>query len=132
MPPPTQTNLHLQLLPNCIYYGLQEDYIVQASTIDGRMTGYNGRRSRLSPDTLLTLHESQRMARERRGSSTSIYFDKDSHGFDWLLGGWLAEKRIASNDSYRWLYYDPLGRQYRSKQQVLRFYQEQNFYSTRN
>ncbi|KAL5800686.1 hypothetical protein ACOSQ3_032318 [Xanthoceras sorbifolium] len=96
------------------------------------MTGYNGRKSRLSLDTLLTLHESQRMARGRRGSCTSIYFDKDSHGFDWLLGGWVAEKRIASNDSYHWLYHDPLGRQYRSKQQVLRFYQEQNFYSTRN
>ncbi|KAL5799231.1 hypothetical protein ACOSQ4_032115 [Xanthoceras sorbifolium] len=72
------------------------------------------------------------MVRGRRGNSTSIYFDKESSGFDWLLGGWLAEKRIASNDRYPWLYYDPLGRQYRSKQQVLRFYQEQNFYLTRN
>ncbi|KAL5800688.1 hypothetical protein ACOSQ3_032320 [Xanthoceras sorbifolium] len=37
LPPPTQTDLHMQLLRGCLYYGLQEDYVVQASiTTDGK------------------------------------------------------------------------------------------------
>ncbi|KAK4835576.1 hypothetical protein QYF36_011504 [Acer negundo] len=132
-PPSSMVELYPQLSSGYIYYGVGEKYNAQTSIANSGIIRYRVRQ--LSPETLSTLQESQRKAKRRRGANNavSIYHDKDSHGFNWLIDGWLAEKRITYADgTYHWLYYDPLGKQYRSKKQVQRFFREQNSYSSSN
>ncbi|KAK3232488.1 hypothetical protein Dsin_004369 [Dipteronia sinensis] len=132
-PPPSVVELYPRLSSRYIYYGVGENYHAQTSIANSGITNYLVRQ--LSPETLSTLQESQRKAKRRRGANNtvSIYFDKDSRGFNWLIDGWLAEKRITNADgTYHWLYYDPSGRQYRSKKQVQRFFREQISYASSN
>ncbi|KAK3232486.1 hypothetical protein Dsin_004367 [Dipteronia sinensis] len=122
-PPPSVVELYPRLLSGYIYYGVGENYHAQTSIANSGITRYYMRQ--LSPKTLSTLQESQRRAKQRReaDNTISIYFDKTSRGFNWLIDGWLAEKRITYADgTYHWLYYDPSGRQYKSKKQVRRFF----------
>ncbi|PPD78482.1 hypothetical protein GOBAR_DD24585 [Gossypium barbadense] len=50
---------------------------------------------------------------------TVRYFDNNEPRYGWLLNGWLAEeRRVPSGKLYRY-YYDPVGRQYRTKTKVL-------------
>ncbi|KAJ0101603.1 hypothetical protein Patl1_06394 [Pistacia atlantica] len=108
------------LPPGYGYYAIAEDVKVQISTFDGAVVGNH---HRLSPETISTLHEMKRRAKRGKnfGKMTSIFWDKSSPGFEWLLEGWIAEKILL-------VYYDPLGRQYRSKQQVVRSCSEQDFF----
>ncbi|XP_044462160.1 uncharacterized protein LOC123193325 [Mangifera indica] len=109
------------------YYAIAEDVQVQISVRDGAIIGHE---QRLSPETISTLNEIKRRAKRGKhfGRMTSIFCDKCSPGFEWLLDGWIAEKRILPDvNTHYWVYYDPLGRQYRSKQQVSRFCTEQDF-----
>ncbi|KAJ0044492.1 hypothetical protein Pint_06313 [Pistacia integerrima] len=116
------------LPPGYGYYAIAEDVKVQISTFDGAVVG---NQHRLSPETISTLHEMKRRAKKGKnfGKMTSIFWDKSSPGFEWLLEGWIAEKRILFElKTHYWVYYDPLGRQYRSKQQVVRSCSEQDFF----
>ncbi|KAK4837176.1 hypothetical protein QYF36_003392 [Acer negundo] len=101
-PPPTPLPVQIWgQSPGFIYYGVEENTYVQLSTTNnGAKLEYHVRQ--LSPETLSILRESQCKAKITKNSNdiTSIYFDKDSIGFDWLISGWLAEKRISSGESY--------------------------------
>ncbi|CAO2817163.1 unnamed protein product [Amaranthus hypochondriacus] len=53
------------------------------------------------------------------GNSSSFYHDLTSPKYTWLLPGWIAEERILSSGRVYKYYYDPAGRQYRFKYEVL-------------
>lgn len=91
--PPVQEQFLPTLPPGYSYYAIAEDVQVQISIFDGAIVGHQ---QRLSPDTISTLHEIKRRAKRGKnfGKMTSIFCDKSSPGFEWLLEGWIAEKRI--------------------------------------
>ncbi|TYH00358.1 hypothetical protein ES288_A10G269600v1 [Gossypium darwinii] len=77
----------------------------------------------LSPLSKITLQNVknrpyQKKNRKLPGGSVR-YFDNSNPRYSWLLNGWLAEeRRVPSGRLYRY-FYDPVGRQYRTKTKVL-------------
>ncbi|GMI87132.1 hypothetical protein HRI_002382500 [Hibiscus trionum] len=76
-----------------------------------------------SPETLATLQkirERQRQGKDRKKPGGSErHFDNTELRYSWLLPGWVAEERIVPSGRLYRYYYDPIGRQYRTKYEVL-------------
>ncbi|KAK9700126.1 hypothetical protein RND81_08G218900 [Saponaria officinalis] len=51
--------------------------------------------------------------------SVSYVHDSSSPAYSWLLPGWLAEERLLPHGRVYKYYYDPAGRQYRNKYEVI-------------
>ncbi|TYH51553.1 hypothetical protein ES332_D10G284100v1 [Gossypium tomentosum] len=77
----------------------------------------------LSPLSIITLQNIKDRPHQKGNrklpGGTVRYFDNNEPRYGWLLNGWLAEeRRVPSGRLYRY-YYDPVGRQYRTKTKVL-------------
>ncbi|KAK6227973.1 hypothetical protein SCA6_000313 [Theobroma cacao] len=76
-----------------------------------------------SPLTLATLcnirERPQQKCNKRKPGSTVIFRDQSDYGYGWLLPGWVAEERRMRTGRRYTYYYDPWGRQYTTKREVL-------------
>ncbi|KAM7269848.1 hypothetical protein ACFE04_025345 [Oxalis oulophora] len=48
----------------------------------------------------------------------SLILDSTTEGYDWLLPGWICEERIMKGGRVYPLYYDPMGKMYKTKEAV--------------
>ncbi|CAN6703499.1 unnamed protein product [Malus baccata var. baccata] len=116
-PPPPPRDLVRYVMPN------GEEAI--ASLVNGNINGHD---HLLRQETIDTCYALRRRARKTKGRRRiSVYYDRFSAGHEWLLDGWVAENRTTPSGQH-WLYYDPLGKQYKSKKEVLKFWQDQRRY----
>ncbi|PQQ06657.1 hypothetical protein Pyn_29753 [Prunus yedoensis var. nudiflora] len=75
----------------------------------------------MSPFSMATVENVQARARRRwrQPRATSTFFDYTSGRYSWLLPGWVVEeRRMPSSRLYRY-YYDPSGRLYNTKYEVV-------------
>ncbi|CAN6562071.1 unnamed protein product [Malus baccata var. baccata] len=94
-----------------------------ASLINGNI---NGHHQLLHRNTIATCYAFRKRAKERMGTRRIyVYYDRFSAGHEWLLDGWVAEMRTTQSGEH---WYDPLGKQYNSKQKVLKFWEDQQRY----
>ncbi|KAJ4719881.1 hypothetical protein OWV82_007796 [Melia azedarach] len=100
--PPLRSPLLPRLPAGYIYYGVEQNLQAQTSINNGAIVGFE---QRVSPETLSTLHELLRKAKRGRNfdRTISVFYDKRSPGFQWLIDGWLGEKRILSMNTHKWV-----------------------------
>ncbi|OWM91584.1 hypothetical protein CDL15_Pgr022333 [Punica granatum] len=73
----------------------------------------------ISPLSMETLLKIRKNRSRKRSSPSRSFFDNTSPDYGWLLPGWLVEvRRVQSGRFYKY-YYDPSGRPYRTRQEVL-------------
>ncbi|EEF31538.1 uncharacterized protein LOC8267778 [Ricinus communis] len=82
---------------------------------------YQGGTYKRSPETMKTLANIERRRQRKPPNPGSIrtLHDNTSHGYGWLLPGWLGEERVMDHGRIYRYYYDPSGRLYRSQDEVL-------------
>ncbi|PKI40422.1 hypothetical protein CRG98_039199 [Punica granatum] len=75
----------------------------------------------ISPLSMETLSKIKKHIYRRRFRPTGRYFmhDNTSPGYGWLLPGWLAEERHMEYGRVYRYYYDPSGRLYKTRREVL-------------
>nr|CAN62048.1 hypothetical protein VITISV_026045 [Vitis vinifera] len=73
----------------------------------------------MSPLTASTVLRVQQRSRTLNPAIRYALHDNTSPAYRWLLPGWLAEERTVANGRVYRYYYDPSGRLYRTKNEVL-------------